>query len=70
MRQHIERNGVWTQKRSVGKEKGYNLCENCRFFKPGSPENCKRVIGLGNFCKATNMVVVVWSCPLFEVADD
>lgn len=70
MRQHIEVNGTWMQKRSRGKAKGYRLCENCRFDKPGAPENCNRAIGLENFCEALKMVVVVWSCPAFEVIDE
>jgi len=70
MRRHVEVDGAWVQKRSIGKEKGYNLCENCKLFKPGRPDNCTRVIGLGNFCAALKMVVVVWSCPEFKVVSD
>lgn len=65
MRQHIEHEGTWMQRRSQGKAKGYSLCENC-----GLKDNCRRVIGLGNFCTAMKMVVVVWSCPEFEQVNE
>jgi len=65
VRQHVEVDGRWMQKRSIGKEKGYNLCEGC-----GIRGGCKRVAGLGNFCTATKMVVVVWQCPEFKGVGD
>ena len=64
-RQHMQykREGVevWVQKRSKGKERTYSLCQTCAELN-----TCTRVIGLGNFCKATQMSVVVWTCPLFR----
>jgi len=61
--EQYERDGVevWVQKRSKGKEREFSLCQTCAKLN-----DCNRVIGLGNFCKATEMTVVVWTCPLFE----
>ena len=51
---------VYVQKRSQGKEREYSLCQTCASLK-----TCNRVVGLGNFCKTTQMTVVVWECPNF-----
>jgi len=51
---------VSVQKRSKGKEQQFSLCQTC-----ASLNGCNRVVGLGNFCKATQMTVVVWECPNF-----
>lgn len=64
-RRHIKMGDSWVQVRANGKHKSYSLCEGCALNKPEAAEQCKRVIGLGNFCKATKMVVVVWQCPNF-----
>ena len=52
---------VWVQKRSKGKERQFSLCQTCTKLN-----ECNRVVGLGNFCTATKMTVVVWTCPEFE----
>jgi len=64
-RQYVLDGEQWVQKRAQGKSGNYSLCEGCALNKPDSPEQCKRVIGLGNFCQATKMLVVVWQCPSF-----
>ena len=65
--EQYERDGVevWVQKRSKGKERQFSLCQTCAELN-----TCKRVEGLGNFCKATKMTVVVWECPIFRVMSD
>ena len=69
-RKHIQTQqwGVdtWVQKRSRGKHDDYALCTHCALNKPNQPEQCRRLIGLGNFSEATKMMVVVWQCPEFE----
>jgi len=68
-RQHeqYERYGtqVWVQKRSKGNERQFSLCENCAVVS-----SCNRVVGLGNFCDATKMTVLVWECPAFRSIHD
>ena len=65
-RQYVQHEGRWMQKRAKGKAGSYNLCEACALYRPDDDAtNCKRAIGLRNFCIATDMIVVVWECPDF-----
>ena len=56
---------VWVQKRSKGRVREFSLCQVCTELN-----SCNRVIGLGNFCEATQMTVVAWECPLFKSTHD
>ena len=66
-RQYVQRDGRWAQKRGLGKAKDRDLCHACALFHPENDDtNCKRAIGMRNFCAALDMAVVVWECPVFE----
>lgn len=58
---------VYVQENLKGKHTEHCLCfQNCKFFKPGKPDNC--TIAQENFelCKKHNLVTPVYECPKFR----
>ena len=68
MRQHIEVDGKWMQKRAQGKIESYDLCANC-VLRDAEPYPCKKVMGMANFCTATKVSILIWACPEFEAIE-
>ena len=69
MRQHIEVDGKWMQRRAKGKMEGYSLCQSCvqlglELFP------CKKAAGMANFCAATKVSIVIWACSEFEPIEE
>ena len=50
-----------------GQHREHCLCwQDCKKFKPGTEEHCKKAALLYAFCRAFNMVTPVWECPDYE----
>jgi len=69
MRQHIEVDGKWMQRRAKGKVGGYDLCANC-VLRDAEPYPCKKVIGMTSFCEATGVSILIYACPEFEAIEE
>ena len=51
-----------------GQHRGFCLCHNqCKFFKPGTPENCPLAQELYEYDVRNGMVTPVMECPKYEV---
>jgi len=69
MRQYIEVDGKWMQKRAKGKAKSYGLCQSC-VQRDLELFPCKKAIGMANFCAATGVSIVIWACSEFEPVEE
>ena len=69
MRQYIEVDGKWMQKRAKGKAEGYSLCQNCVHLDM-ELFPCKKAIGMANFCAGTKVSIIIWACPEFKPIEE
>lgn len=54
-----------------GKHKENCLCyQRCRFFKPGTPDNCGIAQALYEFDVRNDVVTPVWECAMYGSMDD
>lgn len=52
-----------------GKHRSICLCfENCRFFKPGTPDNCEIAQATFENCVKFNTTTPMLECPKYELA--
>ena len=55
------------QEHLVGKHKEHCLCfQNCKFFKPNQPDNCKIAQSLFEFDIKNGVTTPVWECEKYE----
>lgn len=58
---------VSVMEENKGKHRAHCLCyQQCRFFKPGEPDNCDKAQTLYFFCVMQDMVTPVYECPKYE----
>jgi len=58
---------VSVQERLRGKHREHCLCfQNCKHFKPGTPENCEIAQENFNMCVKWNLTTPVFECPKYE----
>ena len=65
MRQYIEVDGKWMQRRAKGKIDSYSICQDC-VQRDLELFPCKKAMGMANFCEATGVSIVIWARPRFE----
>jgi len=54
-----------------GKHKDNCLCyQRCRWFKPGTPENCAIAQDLYEFDVRNDLVTPVWECAMYRSTDE
>lgn len=59
---------VSVQSHLKGKHREHCLCfKNCKYFKPGTPENCLIAQENYNFCVKHGMTTPVWECPQYDI---
>lgn len=49
-----------------GKHREHCLCFQCKFFKPGEPDNCPIAQATFENCVKYNTVTPVYECPVYE----
>lgn len=65
---HGER--VWVRKDLKGRHREHCLCYSCFFFYPDQPGNCHIAESVHHLCKAFDLTLPVWECPMFREKEE